>query len=90
MDISEADLDKDCYLNTVKEGKTTFSIPDQKRAEAIRTLQERCGFPSDKDFINALECNSIESVNFGRRDVNIANKIYRYSKGAAMGRFKHP
>ena len=27
---------------------------------------------------------------FGRRDVNIANKIYGYSKGAAMGRFKHP
>ena len=28
MDISEADLDKHCYLNTVKEGKTTFSILD--------------------------------------------------------------
>ena len=90
MDISEADLDEHCYLNTVKEGKTTFSILDQKRAEAVRILQERCGFPSDEDFIHALECNSIEVIDFGRRDVNIANEIYGYSKGAAMGRFKHP
>ena len=51
-------------------------------------LQERCGFPSDVDFINALEFNSIEGVDFGRRDVKIANEIYGYSKGAAMGRFK--
>ena len=67
-----------------------YSILDQKRAEAVRILQERCGFPSDKDFINALECNFIEGVDFGRRDVKIANDIYGYSKGAAMGRFKYP
>ena len=90
MDISEAELDEHCYLNTVKDGKTTFSILDQKRAKAVRILQERCGFPSDEDFINALECNSIDGVDFGRRDVKIANEIYGYSKGAAMGRFKHP
>ena len=90
MDISEAELDKHCYLNTTKDRKTTFSILDQKRAEAVRILQERCGFSSDKDFINSLECNSIEGVDFGRRDVKIANKIYGYSKGAAMGRFKYP
>ena len=29
-------------------------------------------------------------MDFGRRDVKIANKIYGYSKGATMGRFKHP
>ena len=29
-------------------------------------------------------------MDFGRRDVNIANEIYDYSKGAAMGRFKYP
>ena len=29
-------------------------------------------------------------MDFGRRDVNIANEIYGYSKGAAMRRFKHP
>ena len=83
------------WTNTVisipkKNIKTTFSILDQKRAETVRILQERCGFPSDKDFINALECNSIEGVDFGRRDVKIANEIYGYSKGAAVGRFKHP
>ena len=90
MDTSENDLDEHYYHNTVKDGKTTFSILDQKRAEAVRILQERCGFPSDEDFINTLECNSIDRVDFGRRDVKIANKIYGYSKGAAMGRFKHP
>ena len=90
MDISKAELDKHCYLNTVKDRKTTFSILDQKRAEAVRILQERCGFPSDKDFQNALECNSIEGIHFGRRDVKIVNKIYEYRKGAAVGRFKHP
>ena len=40
--------------------------------------------------INALEYNSIEGVDFGRRDVKIANDIYGHSKGAAMGKFKHP
>ena len=29
-------------------------------------------------------------MDFGRRDVKIANDIYGYSLGAAMGRFKHP
>ena len=58
MDISETDLDKHYYLNTVKKGKIQFSVLDQKRAEAVRILQERCGFPSDEDFIYALECNS--------------------------------
>ena len=66
-----------------------YSIIDQKRTEAVRILQERCRFPSNEDFVNALECNLIEGVDFGRRDVKIANDIYRYSKGAAMGRFKH-
>ena len=90
MDISEADLDKHCYLNTMKERKTTLSILDQKRAGADRILQEKCGFPSDEDFIYALKCNFIEGVDFGRHDVNIANEIYGYNKGASMGRFKYP
>ena len=76
MDISKTNLDKHCYLNTVKEGKTTFSILDWKRVETVRILQEECGFPSDKDFIHALECNFIEGVDFGRRDVNIDKEIY--------------
>ena len=90
MDISEANLDEYCHLNTVKEGNITFSILDQKRAKTVRILQERCGFPSDEYFIRALECNSIEGVDFSRRDVNIANETYGYSKGSAMGTFKHP
>ena len=91
MDISEADDEEQCYLNTVKQGNVLYSILDQKRTQAVRILQERCAFPSNKDFINALlECNSIEGVDFGRRDMKIANDIYGYSNGAAMGRFKHP
>ena len=86
MDISKANCDEHCYLNTVKHGKSLYSIIDQKRAEAVRILQERCGFPSDENFINSLECNSIEGVDFGRRDLKIANDIYGYSKGAAIGR----
>ena len=56
----------------------------------MRILQERCGFPSDEDLINALEFSSIEVVDFGRRDMKIANEIYGHSKGAAVGRFRHP
>ena len=53
-------------------------------------MQEQCGFPADEDFINTLECNVIPGVDFARRDVKIANEIYGYSKGAAMGKWKHP
>ena len=90
MDISEANIEEHCYFNTVKKGKGLISILIQKRAEALRNQQERCAFPSDEDFINALECNSIEEVDFRTRNMNIANKMYGYSKGAAMERFKHP
>ena len=90
MDISDSNVKDHFYLNSVKKGESLFSILHQKRAKAGRTLQEHCAFPSDKAFINALECNSIEGVDFRRRDVNIANKIYCYSKGAAMGKFRHP
>ena len=53
-----------------------YSILDQKRAEAVKILQERCEFPSNDYFINTLECNLIEGVDFGRRDVKIANDKY--------------
>ena len=67
-----------------------YFILEQKRADVVRILQERCAFLSDKYFISALECNSIEGVNFRRRDMKIPNDIYGYSNGAAIGRFKHP
>ena len=64
MDISEENVQEHCYVNTVKKEKELFSILDQKKAEAVRNLQERCAFSSDKDIIKALECNSIERVDF--------------------------
>ena len=60
MDISKGDVDKHCYLNTVKQGKLLFFILDNKRAEAVRILQERCAFPSDEYFLNAMTYNYIE------------------------------
>ena len=83
-------MDEYCYLNTMQKGKILVSIIDQKGEEVVRILQERYSFLLDKDFINALEYNFIDGVDFGRRDVNIANDMYGYSKGEAIGRFKHP
>ena len=83
-------MDTHYYLKNVKKGKTLFSIHDQKRVKEVRILQKQCGFSSDEDFINTLEYNYIDGVDFGRKDVNISNNIYGYSKGAAMERFQHP
>ena len=63
-----------------------LSILDQKRAEAVSTILEWCAFLSNKDFINALEYNVIEGLDFGRRDVKVANEIYGYIKDAAKGK----
>ena len=60
MDISEADVNNHCYLSTVKQGKTLFSILDQKKAEIVRIIRERCVFTLDEDFINTLGYDSIE------------------------------
>ena len=38
MEISGADGDEHCYLNTVKQGKALYSILDQKIAEVVRIL----------------------------------------------------
>ena len=40
MDISEANLDKHCYFNTVKEGKTIFSILDQKKQKPLEPFKK--------------------------------------------------
>jgi hypothetical protein len=90
MDIGESKLDSYCYFNSVRNNQRKFSILDQKQAEACRLLQEKCGFPSHVDFINALENSKISNIDFGRRDVKIAHQIYGYSAGAAMGKMKHP
>ena len=91
MDIGEGKPDGHCYLfNSVRNNQRNFPILDQKRAEACRLLQEKCGFPSDTDLINAIENGEILNIDFGRRDVKIANEIYGYSAGATMGIMKLP
>ena len=40
MDINEANLDEHCYLNTVKEGKTTFSVLDQKKQKPLESSKK--------------------------------------------------
>lgn len=89
LDIGEI-IDGEGHINTVMENEAMFSTLDKKRAKSVRKLQEQCGFPSDEHFIHALEYNIIPSVDFGKRDVKIANEIYGYSEGAAMGKMKHP
>ena len=88
-ELNLAQDDQQCHFNTIEKTKMQFSTQDQKRAEKVRILQERCGYPSDEDFINALECNIIQGVDFVRRDVKIANEIYGYSKNAAMGKMRN-
>ena len=88
-ELNLAQDDHQCHFNTIEKTKMQFSTQDQKRAEKVRILQERCGYPSDEDFINALECNIIQGVDFVRRDVKIANEIYGYSKNAAMGKMRN-
>ena len=56
----------------------------------MQNTTKKCGFPSDEDFINALENSKISNIDFGRRDVKIACEIYGYSARAAMGKMKHP
>ena len=38
-------------------------ILNKKQSKAIRILQDKCAFLSDKDVINALEYNTKEGVN---------------------------
>ena len=90
LDIGESEPDGYCHFNTVKNRKLKFSMINQKRAKAVRLLQEMCGFPAYENFINALECNVIPGIDFGRRDVKIANEIYGYSTRASKGKMKHP
>ena len=66
----------------MKKGKPIFSIINQKIAKAVRLYKQHFSFLSDKDFINALESNSIKGyildikTYFGQRDLKIANEIY--------------
>lgn len=90
LDIGQTEYDGHCNFSTIEKTKSSFSLLDQKWAKAVQLLQEQCGSPSDEDFINALECNSVPGVDFGRRDINIANEIYGYSTAAAKGKMKHP
>ena len=77
-----------CYaFSTVDGKKALFSQLDCKRAEAVRNLQERLGYPSDVDLANAIEYNVLGTCEFNRRDIRIANKIFGPNRGAIRGKW---
>ena len=50
-----------CYITTVAGTEIEFSELDQRRAEAVRYLQKRIGFPSDNDLANDIDYNVIDN-----------------------------
>ena len=78
---------EECHaLTTVKENGMQYSALDQKRAEAVQSLQEQLGFPSDTDLANAIDYNVIQNCQFNRRDIRIANNIFGPSVAAIKGK----
>lgn len=77
-----------CYgFTTVKGQKALFSELDCRRAEAVRNLQEHLGYPSDKDFANAIDYNMLGTCEFNRRDIRIARKIFGPCRAALQGKW---
>ena len=63
-----------------------FSKMGVKRAEAVRNLQERLGFPSDTTLAKAIAYDVLGTFQFNRRDIRIANIIWGPSKGSLKGK----
>ena len=43
-----------CFSTTVKGIEMNYLVLDQKKAEAVRELQEKLGFSNNIDFVNAI------------------------------------
>ena len=80
MELRSDEEKEDCFFGTVKGRMAMFSKMDVKRAEAVRNLQERLGFPLDTTLDKSIEYNVLGTCQFNRRDIHIANIIWGPSK----------
>ena len=87
MQIRDGAKMAECHaLTTVKETEMQYSALDRKCAEAVRSLKERLGFPSDIDLANAIDYNIVGNCQLNQRDIQIANKIFGPSVAAIKGK----
>ena len=66
LSIYDGDEYDCCYITTVVAIEIEFSELDQKRAEAISSLQKRTGFLSDNDLANAIDYNVVDNYQFNQ------------------------
>ena len=78
---------EECHaLTAVKENRIHYLALDRKWAEAVQSLQERLGFPSDTDLANGIDYSVIENCQLNQRDMQIANNIFGPSVAAIKGK----
>ena len=90
MDIREAKVDGHSILILWRKGNCYFLYLIKNKPRQLESYKNDVLFLFYENFINALECNTIKGVDFGRRGVKITNTIYSHSKGAADCKSKHP
>ena len=87
MQVGDGTDMAECHaLTTIKETEIQYSALDQKRAEAVRSLQERLGFPSDINLANTTNYNIVGNCQLNQRDIQIANNIFSPSVAAIKGK----
>ena len=85
---AEADSHKigRCFVNTVRDNKTKYSVQDYKMAEYSRKLYCTLGRPSTHDFIKLVENNVLINCPITRRDIENANNIFGLDLGSLKGK----
>ena len=86
MELYDEEEKETCLFATIKGKMAMFSELDQKRAKAVRELQERLGFPSNIDLAKAIEYNTLGTCQFNIRDIRIASLIFGPYRAAIEGK----
>ena len=73
-------------ITTVESQKQLYSSADRKRAKRAQALQQIMMFPSNKDFVKALESKVIQNCAVTRRDIDIAEQIHGKCKASIKGK----